>query len=280
MADQRRQAVCDAAPGRQLLPPRRQLLDDPRRASRSVRAGRVPGGGERRHRQLGDIRERHRARGRRRDGPRRRRQAALGADGAHHQGRHVQAGASLLVSADRGRRGEARLHQPRGARRDRARLRGARHGAGADVRRVAGAHGRAAASQLPERDGDSRHDGSARTPADAEGQRGGHRAAQGRSQAHPRAALHRAGLRSQHLARDVRHGLARPAHPRRRRRLRSRRARVLRPGRGAWRRPGAGTADRGGDGGAASAARSPRPRCWPASASCSRRGRRSRTAST
>ena len=35
-------------------------------------------------------RERHRARGRRRDGPRRRRQAALGADGAHHQGRHVR----------------------------------------------------------------------------------------------------------------------------------------------------------------------------------------------
>ena len=138
VADQRRQAVCDAAPGRQLLPPRRQLLDDPRRASRSLRAGRVPGGGERRHRQLGDVRERHRARGRRRDGPRRRRQAALGADGAHHQGRHVEAGASLLVSADRGRRGEARLHQPRGARRDRARLRGARHGAGADVRRVAG----------------------------------------------------------------------------------------------------------------------------------------------
>ena len=58
-----------------------------------------------------------------------------------------EAGAPLLVSADRGRRGEARLHQPGGARRDRARLRGARHGAGADVRRVAGAHRRAAASQ-------------------------------------------------------------------------------------------------------------------------------------
>ena len=93
------------------------------------------------------VRERHRARGRRRDGPRRRRQAALGADGAHHQGRHVEAGAPLLVSADRGRRGEARLHQPGGARRDRARLRRARHGAGPDIRRVAGKHRRAAASQ-------------------------------------------------------------------------------------------------------------------------------------
>ena len=50
------------------------------------------------------------------------------------------------------RRGEARLHQSRGARRDRARLRGARHGAGADVRRVAGADGRAAASQCLSRD--------------------------------------------------------------------------------------------------------------------------------
>ena len=58
-----------------------------------------------------------------------------------------EAGAPLLLSADRGRRGEARLHQPRGARRHRARLRGARHGAGADVRRAAGPHRRAAASQ-------------------------------------------------------------------------------------------------------------------------------------
>ena len=39
----------------------------------SVRARRVPGGGERRHRQLGHQRERYRAGGRRRDGPRRRR---------------------------------------------------------------------------------------------------------------------------------------------------------------------------------------------------------------
>ena len=84
---------------------------------------------------------------------------------------------------------------------------------GTDVRRVAGAHRRAVASQrLNPRS--SRHDGSARTSADAEGQRGGHCAAQGRPQAHPRAALHRAGLRSRQLARDVRDGLAWPAHPR------------------------------------------------------------------
>ena len=65
------------------------------------------------------TRKRHRTRGRRRDGPRRRGEAALGDDGAHHQGRHVQAGAPLLLSADRGRCGEARLHQSGGDRRDR-----------------------------------------------------------------------------------------------------------------------------------------------------------------
>ena len=55
-------------------------------------------------------------------------------------------GAPLLLSADGGRRGEARLYQPGGARRDRAWFRGARHRAGRDVRRVAGTHGCAAAS--------------------------------------------------------------------------------------------------------------------------------------
>ena len=44
----------------------------------------------------------------------------------------------LLLSADRGRRGEARLHQPRGHRRDRARLRRDRHGTRPHVRRTAG----------------------------------------------------------------------------------------------------------------------------------------------
>ena len=92
-------------------------------------------------------------------------------------------------------------------------FRGPRHGAGRDVRRVAGTHGRAAASHqqltplpaLPAREGSfvvwsSRHDGSARTSADAEGQRGGDCAAQGRSEADPSAALHRAGLRSREVA--------------------------------------------------------------------------------
>ena len=74
-------------------------------------------------------------------------QAAVGADGAHHQGRHVEAGAPLLLSADRARRGEARLHQPGGARRDRPRLRGDRHGARPDLRRAAGKDGSEAASQ-------------------------------------------------------------------------------------------------------------------------------------
>ena len=64
--------------GGSFCPSRRQLRDDPRRPSRSVRAGRVPGGRERRHRQLGDSRERHRAGGRRRHGSRGRRQARSG----------------------------------------------------------------------------------------------------------------------------------------------------------------------------------------------------------
>ena len=126
LADQRRQAVRHAARRRQLLPPRRQLRDDPRRASGSLRARRLPGRRERRHRQLGDQRERHRAGGRRRDGPRGRRQAALGADGAHHQGRHAASWCTQCtypLTAVGAR--QAGLHQPRGDRRDRARVRGA-----------------------------------------------------------------------------------------------------------------------------------------------------------
>ena len=104
-------------PGGSYLPPRRQLRDDPRRAYRPVRARRLRGRGERRHRQLGDQRERHRAGGRRRDGPRRRGEAALGDHGAHHQGWPAEAGRALRLSADRAGRGEARLHQPRRVRR-------------------------------------------------------------------------------------------------------------------------------------------------------------------
>ena len=43
LADQRRQAIHHAARRRQLLPSRRQFLDDPRRASGSLRARRVSG---------------------------------------------------------------------------------------------------------------------------------------------------------------------------------------------------------------------------------------------
>ena len=99
LADQRRQAVCDAARRRQLLPPQRQLRDDSRRAPGSLRARRVPGRRQRRHRQLGHVGERYRARGRRRDGSRRRRQASVGDDGAHHERRFAQAGAAVFVSA-------------------------------------------------------------------------------------------------------------------------------------------------------------------------------------
>ena len=81
-------------------------------------------------------RERHRARGRRRDGPRGRRQAALGADGAHHQGRQAEARGALRLSAHRPRLRHPRLHQPRRAgHRAGARLRGARDGAGRRLRR-------------------------------------------------------------------------------------------------------------------------------------------------
>ncbi len=124
-----------------LLPPRRQLRDDPRRPSRSVRAGRVRGGGERRHRELGDERERYRASGGRGDGPRRRRPPGLGGDGAHDPGRAAAPGAALLLSADSAGFGQPGLYQPCGARRRRGRVCGARAGAGRRARRAAGADG-------------------------------------------------------------------------------------------------------------------------------------------
>ena len=74
-------------------------------------------------------------------------QAAVGGDGAHHQGRRAAHRAALLLSADREGRGEARLHQPRGAGRHAARLRGARHDPGHDAGGVAGAHRGEAASR-------------------------------------------------------------------------------------------------------------------------------------
>ena len=80
---QRRQAAGDAAPRRLVLPPCRQLRDDARRPPRRLRARRVPGLGERRPRQLAHRRGRCDSGGRRRDGPRHRRQEDLRDDGAH-----------------------------------------------------------------------------------------------------------------------------------------------------------------------------------------------------
>ena len=69
-----RHAADHAAHRRRLCPSRRQFRHRPRRASGSVRAGRVRGVGERRHRQLGSRRRRTNQTDRRRDGPRGRRQ--------------------------------------------------------------------------------------------------------------------------------------------------------------------------------------------------------------
>ena len=106
-----------------LCAPCRQLRHRARRASGSVRAGRVRGGGERRHRQLGALGGRAGEAGRRRDGPRDRRATALGGDGAQHQGWRATHPPALHLSADREGRGEARLYQPGGAGRDTGRLR-------------------------------------------------------------------------------------------------------------------------------------------------------------
>ena len=65
-------------------------------------------------------------------------QAAVGRDGARHQGGRLAHRAALFLSADRQGRGATGLYQPRGAGRHAARLRGARHGAGFDIRGVAG----------------------------------------------------------------------------------------------------------------------------------------------
>ncbi len=130
VADQRDQAEHHAASGRFDFPSCGQLRDHPRRASRSVRARCVRSGGERRHRELGDIGERHAARRRRRDGLGRRIAPALGADGACDQGRTSAARPALQLSAHRIGRREARVHEPRRNRDHAARLRSARHGAG------------------------------------------------------------------------------------------------------------------------------------------------------
>ena len=115
-----------------------------RRPSRSMCARRVSSRREWRHRQLGDV-ERHRARGWRRHGSCGRNAATVGADGAHDQDRRKPAGPPLRISADRNRRGQAHLHQPRRDRCHRRRLCCARDGARADARRVAARHRRAAA---------------------------------------------------------------------------------------------------------------------------------------
>ena len=60
-------------------------------------------------------------------------QAAVGGDGAHHQGRRTAPAAPLHVSADREGRGDARLYQSCGARCDAARLRRAGHDSRHDV---------------------------------------------------------------------------------------------------------------------------------------------------
>ena len=105
--DQRQHDACDAAHRRQLRASRRQLCHRARRASGSVRARRVRGGGEWRHRQLGALGGRTGEAGRRRDGPRDRREAALGGDGAHHQGGRTAPATPLHVSADGEGRGDS-----------------------------------------------------------------------------------------------------------------------------------------------------------------------------
>ena len=100
---QRRQAAGDAAAGRLVLPPRRQLRDDARRPSRRLRPRRVPGRRQRRPRQLAHRRGRRDPGRRRRDGPRHRRQEDLRDDGAHDQGRRSQDRRALQLPADRHR---------------------------------------------------------------------------------------------------------------------------------------------------------------------------------
>ena len=100
---QRRQAGGHRAAGRRVLPPRRLVRHDARRAPRRVRARRVPGVRDRRPRELVDRRARRDPRGRRRDGPRDRRQVGLRDDRPPHQGRRVQARRGVHLSAHRRR---------------------------------------------------------------------------------------------------------------------------------------------------------------------------------
>ena len=134
---QRRQAACDPAARRLVLPPRRQLCDDARRASRRLRARRVPGLGKRRSRQLAHRRGRRDPGGRGRDGPRHRREEDVRDDGAHDQGRRREDRRALQLSADRHRLRDAHLHRPGGDRRRPARAGPRRNGRRDALRRTA-----------------------------------------------------------------------------------------------------------------------------------------------
>ena len=80
-----RHAAHHAAHRRIVRPSRRQLRHRSGRPSGSLRAGRVRGGGERRHRQLGACGRRADKAGRWRHGPGDRCETFVGGDGAHHQ---------------------------------------------------------------------------------------------------------------------------------------------------------------------------------------------------
>src|SRR5581483_8973338 len=140
------QGAGDAAHRRRLLPSHRFVRDDARRPSRHRRARRLPGFGIGRPRELAHRGAGRDPRGRRRDGPRRRRKARLGDDGARDQGGRAEGRPEVQLSVARNRRGEARLHRSRGHRHRAGRPRGEPPGAGAFVRRSAALDRSAAAA--------------------------------------------------------------------------------------------------------------------------------------
>ncbi|VII98380.1 3-oxoadipate CoA-transferase subunit B (EC 2.8.3.6), partial [Arthrobacter sp. DR-2P] len=107
---QRRQDPRHGAPRCLVLPPRRLLRDDARRAPGHLRARRVPGISHRRPRQLAHRRTRGDPRCRRRHGPRHRRQGRLRHDDPPHPRRRLQARGVLHLPAHRRRLRHPRLH--------------------------------------------------------------------------------------------------------------------------------------------------------------------------
>ena len=90
----------------------------------------------------------------------------VGADGAHHQGRHAEAGDQMQLSADRARRGQAHLYESGDDRCDGSWVCRAGHGAGPEVRGFAGADGCETASACLNGDDDGGSGGWGRKPAD------------------------------------------------------------------------------------------------------------------